>query len=46
MWQHDFLCLSCTTCTDNRVPSNMDKAELIRAGLGLKQLQLFLHGDM
>lgn len=43
MWQHDFVCLSSTT--DSRVPSNIDKADLIRAGLGLKQLQLFLHGD-
>ena len=42
-WQHDFVCLSSTT--DSKIPSNMDKAELIRAGLGLKQLQFFLHGD-
>ena len=39
MWQHDFVCLSSTT--DNRAPCNMSKAELIRAGLGLKQLQFF-----
>ena len=36
VWQHDFLCLSSTT--DSKVPYNTAKAELIRAGLGLKQL--------
>lgn len=35
-WQNDFVCLSSTTAC--KVPSNMDKAELIRAGLGLQQL--------
>lgn len=39
MWQHDFVCLSFPM--DNRATCNMSKAELIRAGLGLKQLQFF-----
>ena len=42
-WQNDFVCLASTTAS--KVPCNMDKAELIRAGLGLQQLSFYLHGD-
>ena len=42
-WQNDFVCLASTRAC--KVPCNMDKAELIQAGLGLQQLSFFLHGD-
>ncbi len=43
MWEHDFICLA---STDQTVPpSPMEKAELLRAGLGPRKLSLFVHGE-
>ena len=42
LWRHNFLCLAYTS--DDLVPSNMAKANLIRAGLGLKEITFALHG--
>ena len=41
-WCHDFVCLSSTTAT--KPPTSLETADLIRAGLGRKQLTLF-EGD-
>ena len=38
-WNHDFICLSSTSCT--KVPSGIEMAQLIKGGLGRKQLMLF-----
>ena len=38
-WNHDFICLPSTSCTI--VPSGIEMAELMRGGLGRKQLSLF-----
>ena len=43
VWRHNFVCLAYVS--DDLVPSNMAKANLIRAGLGLKEITLALHGD-
>ena len=43
MWEHEFICL--VSCGQTVPPSPMDKAELIRAGLGPKKLSLFEYGE-
>lgn len=43
MWEHEFICLSSTTRMTP--PSPMDKALLIRAGLGPRKLSLFEYGE-
>ena len=43
MWEHEFICLSSTTRMTP--PSPMDKALLIRAGLGPQKLSLFEYGE-
>ena len=43
MWEHEFICLAYTDQTNP--PSPMDKAELIRAGLGPRKLSLFEFGS-
>ena len=42
MWTHDFVCLATTTAA--KPPSSLQTANLMRAGLGKKQLTLF-EGD-
>ena len=39
MWSHEFICLA--DCNVTKVPTPMDKAELIRAGLGPRKLSFF-----
>ena len=43
MWEHEFICLASTEVTCP--PSPMDKALLIRAGLGPRKLSLFEYGE-
>ena len=43
MWTHDFVCLSKTTVT--KPPTSMEAGELLRAGLGKKQLVILDGGD-
>ena len=43
MWEHEFICLS--QCGETTPPTPMDKANLIRAGLGPRKLSLFEFGD-
>ena len=43
LWKHNFICLANTS--DDLVPSNIAKANLIRAGLGLKEINFSLNGD-
>ena len=43
MWEHEFMCLA--RSTQITPPSPMDKAALIRAGLGPKKLRLLDSGD-
>lgn len=43
MWSHDFVCLASTTA--HKPPSSLETADLIRAGLGRKQLALFETDD-
>ena len=43
LWKHNFICLANTY--DDLVPSNIAKANLIRAGLGLKEITFSLNGD-
>ena len=43
MWTHDFVCLANTTCT--KPPTSLETGELLRAGLGRKQLTMFCFGD-
>lgn len=43
MWEHEFICLSSTD--EVSPPSPMDKALLIRAGLGPRKLSLFEYGE-
>ena len=43
MWEHKFICLS--RCGEDTPPMPMEKAELIRAGLGPRKLSLFEVGD-
>ena len=42
VWRHSFVCLA--SPSDDMVPSNIDKAILIRIGLGLKELTFFCIG--
>ena len=42
MWEHEFICLSSTS---RITPPPMDKALLIRAGLGPRKLSLFEYGE-
>ena len=43
MWEHEFICLA--RCGETSPPSPMEKADLIRAGLGPRKLSLFEFGD-
>ena len=43
MWEHEFICLA--SISQSSPPSPMEKAELIRAGLGPKKLSLFQYRD-
>ena len=43
MWTHDFVCLANTACT--KPPTSLHAGELLRAGLGRKQLTMFGFGD-
>lgn len=43
MWEHEFICLA--NCGEETPPTPMDKADLIRAGLGPRKLSLFEFGD-
>ena len=43
MWEHEFTCLA--RCGEAIPPTLMEKAELIRAGLGPRKLSLFEYGD-
>ena len=43
MWEHEFICLA--YCGQTDPPSPIDKANLIRAGLGPRKLTLFEFGD-
>ena len=43
MWEHEFICLA--RCGEAIPPTPMEKAELIRAGLGPRKLSLFEYGD-
>ncbi len=43
MWEHEFICLA--YCGQTDLPSPIDKANLIRAGLGPRKLTLFKFGD-
>jgi hypothetical protein len=43
LWVHDFVCLSRTS--DNKAPSSLEVGELLRAGLGRKQLSFPDDGD-
>ena len=43
LWTHDFVCLSKTT--DSKAPTSFEAGELLRAGLGKKQLSLMENGD-
>lgn len=43
VWNHDFICLSDTTCTKPPTPFKIGK--LMRAGLGRKQITLFEHNE-
>lgn len=43
MWEHEFICLA--SCSQIMPPTPMEKAELIRAGLGPRKLSLFEFGD-
>ena len=43
LWTHDFVCLSKTT--DSKAPTSFEAGELLRAGLGKKQLSLMEDGD-
>lgn len=43
MWEHEFICLA--SCSQAEPPSAMEKAELIRAGLGPRKLSLFEFGE-
>ena len=42
-WTHDFICLSRTT--DFRTPTSLETGELLRAGLGKRQISLLESGD-
>ncbi len=43
MWEHEFICLA--HCGEATPPTPMEKADLIRAGLGPRKLSLFEYGD-
>ena len=43
MWEKEFICLA--RVGQSHVPTPFDKAELIRAGLGMGSLLLFEHSD-
>lgn len=43
MWEHEFICLA--KIGEESPPTPMEKAELIRAGLGPRKLSLFEYGD-
>ena len=43
MWEKEFICLA--RVGQSHVPTPLDKAELIRAGLGMGSLLLFEHSD-
>ena len=43
MWEHEFICLA--NIDQITPPSSLDKATLIRAGLGPRKLSLFEYGE-
>ena len=43
MWQHSFVCLADVGQT--RVPTPLEKARLVQAGLGQKEIPFFEHGE-
>ena len=43
MWEHEFICLA--NCGEVTPPTPLEKADLIRAGLGPHKLSLFEYGD-
>ena len=43
IWQHPFICLS--ECGQTKVPTPLEKARLMQAGLGSKEISFFEHAE-